>query len=330
MSRRLAARVVAAPSGAPSTGRILSIDRYRGALVWLMVAGNYLGGVAAVPSFIKHTPDIGLSVADLVAPCFVFAIGLNAGPSFARRRAAYGIGAAYRHFVLRDLALLGIGTIISAGGGIVGQATSWGVLQALGEAGIICLVVLPLATWLRFVIGTLLLIGYQLVLDGGALDAVLGAIQGGFIGGLSWGALLILATALADLWRRGLPAFAIGSGVVTAAALVSIAIVPVSKNRVSLSYILVTLAVAAVAFLLTDLGARIVPKRAGYLAWWGENPLTLYLLHLLVLGLVVLPPIDWWYEGAPLWLAAIQLAAIITLLSFAARWLHRRRVRLAL
>lgn len=39
-----------------ATGRILSIDRYRGALVMLMVAGNFAGGVASVPAWLKHTP----------------------------------------------------------------------------------------------------------------------------------------------------------------------------------------------------------------------------------------------------------------------------------
>jgi len=106
--------------------------------------------------------------------------------------------------------------------------------------------------------------------------------------------------------------------------------VPVSKNRVSLSYVLVTLAIAAVAFLLTDLGGRLVRPRAGYLAWWGENPLALYLLHLVLLGLLVLPSAAWWYRDAPLWLTAIQLAAVMTALSLVARWLHRRRLRMRL
>jgi len=311
-------------------GRDLGIDRFRGALVWLMVAGNLLGGIAAVPDVIKHTPDIGLSVADLVAPAFVFAMGINLGPSFRRRLAADGAGAAYGHFVLRDLALLGIGTIISAGGGIVGQATSWGVLQALGEAGLIALVVIRLNAWWRFAIGTALLVGYQLILDAWALEGVLGAIQGGFIGGLSWGALLVLSTAIADLWRRGIGQLAAGTAIVAAVAVLAALLVPVSKNRVSLSYVLVTLAIASAAFLLTELATQRIPRRAGYLAWWGENPLALYLLHLLVLGLVTLPPIPGWYRDAPLWLAGVQLLVVMTVLSLAAWWLHRRRVRLRL
>ena len=65
--------------------REIAIDRFRGALVMLMVIGDYLSGIAFVPEFLKHAPDIGLTVADLVAPAFVFVIGLNIGPSFSRR-----------------------------------------------------------------------------------------------------------------------------------------------------------------------------------------------------------------------------------------------------
>jgi len=326
------ARVSVAPASNGETVpvRDLGIDRFRGILVWLMVAGNLLGGVAAVPDVIKHTPDVGLSFADLVAPAFVFAIGLNLGPSFRRRLRAGGAGAAYGHFLLRDLALLGIGAIISAGGALVGEATDWGVLQALGLAGLIALVFLRLGLWWRFAIGGALLVGYQIVLDAWALPGVLDAVQGGFVGGLSWGALLVLSTAVADLWRRGTGPLALGTAIIAAVAIVSAFLVPVSKHRVSLSYVLVTLAVAAAAFLLTELAARVLPRRAGYLAWWGENPLALYLLHLLVLGLVTLPPLPGWYLEAPLWLAGLQLAVVMTVLSLAAWWLHRRRIRVRL
>ena len=65
--------------------RILAIDRYRGLLVILMVGGDYLSGVQLVPAALKHAPDIGFTIADTVASAFVFTVGLNYGPSFARR-----------------------------------------------------------------------------------------------------------------------------------------------------------------------------------------------------------------------------------------------------
>jgi len=316
--------------GADGPGRSLAIDRLRGALIVLMVGGDYLGGVGFVPAFLKHAPDIGLTVADLVAPCFIVTIGLTYGPSFARRMRT-GTARAYRHVLLRYLSLIGIGAILSAGGtSVAGQPADWGVLQAIGVAGLICLIVIRLPTWARFAIGLLLLCGYQLLLDRWALDAVLHSAHGGFIGAISWGALLVLATAVADVWRRGLGPLAICCIPLVAAAAVSALVVPVSKNRVSLSYVLISLAVSALVVLLVELVSRAAPKRAGFLCWWGENPLALYLLHLLLLGLVVLPGAAWWYADAPFWLAALQLIAILAVVSVAAWWLHRRRLRIGL
>lgn len=310
--------------------RNLAIDRLRGALVFLMVAGDYMGGVAVIPAFLKHAPDIGFTVADTVAPCFVFLIGLNSGPSFSRR-AAESLPRAYRHFLLRYLALVGIGAIISAGGtSLASTPTDWGVLQALGVAGLIGLVFIRFPTWARFIVGFLMLCAYQFLLDTSTLVAVLHSAHGGLIGALSWGALLVLSTAVADLWRRGIPTYAACCAILALAATVALVIVPVSKNRVSLSYVLLTLAISAIVFLAVDLASRIVANRPGFFCWWGQNSLAFYLLHLLVLAFVVLPPVPWWYAGAPPWLAALQLIVILLLMSVVAWWMHRRALRLGL
>lgn len=307
------------------TTRNLAIDRFRGVLVILMVCGDYLSGMQFVPTFLKHAPDIGFTVADTVASAFVFVIGLNFGPSFARQL-HNGRSAAYRYFLLRYLALIGIGAVIAAGATMTGQPTDWGVLQALGVAGLICLAFIPLPTWARFVIGALLLIAYQVALDAAMLSPVLGSVHGGLFGALSWAALLILSTAVADVWRRGLLAYSVCCAGLVVAAVVSTGIIPVSKHRVSLSFILITLALSALVFLLLDRVAGARFKRPGLLCWWGESALALYLIHLLVLAAFVVPPIAWWYVEAPLWLAALQLTAILALMSVSARWMHRRRM----
>ncbi|CAN5404413.1 hypothetical protein BH09ACT7_BH09ACT7_04720 [soil metagenome] len=295
-----------------------------------MVGGDYLGGVNVVPAFLKHAPDVGFTVADAVAPCFIFVIGLNYGPSFARRLRLGAVGA-YRHFLVRYLALVGIGAILTAGGtSVAGEPTDWGVLQSIGMAGLICLLVIRLSAAARIVVGLLMLWGYQYLLDGWTLATVLHSAQGGFFGAISWGALLILSTAVADVWRRGFRPYAICCAVLVIVAGGSAVIVPVSKNRVSASFVLITLAISALVFLLVDLASRGAAKRAGVFCWWGENPLALYLLHLLILGIVVLPRVAWWYADAPVWLVALQLTAIYTAMSAAAWWMHRRTVKVEL
>lgn len=310
--------------------RILSIDRLRGVLVILMVGGDFLARVEVVPAFLKHAPDLGLTIADTVAPAFVFVIGLNYGPSFARRM-AQGPARAYRHFAVRYLALIGIGAVIAAGATtLAGEPTDWGVLAAIGVAGLVCLPFIRLPAWARFGAGLLMLWGYQVLLDAFMLPVVLHSVHGGFFGSLSWSALLLLSTAVADVWRAGLRPYVICCAVLVVAAAISAALVPVSKVRVSLGYVLVTLAISALVFLAFDLASRVVGRRPGFFCWWGENALALYVLHLVVLGIVAAPPGAWWYVEAPAWLAALQLAAILAVLSCVAWWAHRRGLRIEL
>ena len=289
-----------------------------------MVGGDYLSGIAFVPSFLKHASDIGITVADLVAPAFVFVIGLNFGPSFARRSAA-GVGSAYRYFVTRYLMLVGIGAIISAGSNLAGQPSDWGVLQALGVAGLICVLFIRLPAWARLIVGAVMLVGYQYLLDTTLLDAVLPSVHGGLFGAVSWAGLLILSTAVADVWRKGLVPYLLCCLGLAAAGGISLVLVSVSKHRVSLSFVLITLAISALVFLVIDVLSRYVPARAGLFCWWGENALALYLAHLVILALFVAPPIAWWYVEAPWWLAALQLAVILSSMSGIAWWLTRRR-----
>ncbi len=66
-------------------GRLAAIDQFRGFAIFLMVLADFLGDVERVPAWLKHAPDIGYTLIDLIAPMFIFAIGLTFGISFRRR-----------------------------------------------------------------------------------------------------------------------------------------------------------------------------------------------------------------------------------------------------
>lgn len=298
--------------------RDLVIDRIRGALVILMVAGNYLAGVNWIPAFIKHAPDIGFTLSDTVAPIFVFVMALNFAPSFERhsRNKTYD---AYRYFSLRYLSLIGIGAIVTAGSVLVDRSSGWGVLEALGVAGLLTMLVIKLPTLIRVLVGLATLGAYQYFLDNGMLQRVLHSGHGGLFGAVSWTALLILSTAVADYWRKGMKHYLVCLGVLMVATGLAAAFIPISKNRVSMSYILISLLMSAVIFLVVKLFSKNVKDRAGLLCWWGQNALAMYAFHLLLLGFFGLPNASWWYADAPLWLVALQLAAIYAILTFIAR-----------
>jgi hypothetical protein len=70
--------------------------------------------------------------------------------------------------------------------------------------------------------------------------------------------------------------------------------------------------------------------RIPVLTAWGKNPLVLYILHLFVLGIMVLPGDPAWYADAPWWLVILQACGLVGILSAIGLWLDRRRIIISL
>ncbi len=317
-------------SAQQATRRLESIDQFRGFAILLMVLANYLGVPNRVPSWLKHAPDIGLTVIDLIAPMFIFAIGLTYGLSARRRAGDAGRMPAVEHLIERFLAMLGMGALIEAGGvwlGFDSSGINWGVLQAIGAAGLLTLPTIWASTWLRLGIGLALLGGYQVLLDRYWLESVLHSPHGGIQGSLGWGAMLILATVLADLFhdlRRRRSKYPWACALTVCGGVALALWVPVSKSRISASYVLLSLGASGLLFEVFDLLATYMHVRVSLLSAWGRNPLVLYLLHYLILGLFALPKADWWYVGAPWWLILVQVLGLVGVLSWIGWYLSRK------
>jgi len=67
-----------------------------------------------------------------------------------------------------------------------------------------------------------------------------------------------------------------------------------------------------------------------FLIWWGRNPIFLYILHLILLGLVQLPGAAWWYSDASPLLVAFQFTLIMVLLTGIAHLLYKRHIVISL
>jgi predicted acyltransferase len=322
----------------PTPGRLEAIDRYRGFAILLMVLADYLADIVTVPAWLKHAPDVGYTVIDLIAPLFVFAMGLTFGLSFRRRAARAGLWPTYQHFITRNLALIGLGFLLTLAGDLTGvypSTVNWGLLQALGAAGLLALVVIRLSLIGRAIAGLGMLAVYQLLLDRFWLAGVVAAPHNGPWGALSWGAMLILATVLADLYHGGASAVRVPERArriypwaglaVLGAGLALALVVPVSKHRASASFVLVSLGLSALIFYGLHLLEERTPLRLPILGAWGRNALLLYLLHGIVIGVFALPPIPAWYIEAPWWLIVLQAAALLGILSAIGLYLDRRR-----
>lgn len=318
-----------------SATRLTSIDLFRGLAILGMVLANYLAGVDWISPWFKHAKDAGFTVIDLVAPMFLFAIGLTYSISFRRRLQRDGAGKTYLHFVTRFAALLGMGALFSAGEvllGVDGQTVNWGVLQAIGVAGLVTLLFLRLPTWGRLLSGLGILALYQYLLNEFWLARILSEPHGGLLGSISWSGMLVLATVFADIFFRpngSRRLISASAGSLLAGLLLSLFFV-ISKNRVSPAYVLLSLGLSGLIFAACHILVEQFRLRSRLLVLWGRNPLLLYLLHLLLLGLVVLPALPAIYAQAPVWLVIVEAAALLGALTWVAWRLDRQKIYVSL
>ena len=233
-----------------------AIDRFRGLAILMMVLANFLEHVRAVPGWLKHAPDVGITVIDFIAPAFIFAIGLTFPGSVRRRLGRDGGRRAVEHAVVRALALIGLGMLYSIGEwrfGLGGGGMPWGTLQSIGAAIILALPTLFLPAPARLALAVAGLAVYQWLLDSFWLSEVVAASNAGLQGSLSWGLLLVIATVFAD-WHAGNHGgwFFAAAVLMLAAGILAARWIPVSKHRMSLSFVLIVAAASAIAFMVFD------------------------------------------------------------------------------
>jgi predicted acyltransferase len=314
------------------SSRISSLDIFRGIAILAMVLANFMTGIQTIPAWLKHAPDIGLTVIDFIAPFFIFAIGLIYRASFERRLEREGAQKAYTQFIVRYFAILGMGAIITSAGtalGVTPGAIEWGVLQSIGVAGLITLLFIRLPSLWRWTAGFGLLLIYQWVLDHYLLELTLRSPHGGLFGSIAWGAMMILSTALADLFADKERGYRFFPWVALAIGVLGIglgSIFPISKHRVSSSYVLITLGASALLFYLIHYAVENWKFRSRVLEVWGRNPLVLYFLHYVLIGIVFLSGLPLLYSEAPLWIVLIEMIALIGGITVAAFWLESHKL----
>jgi fucose 4-O-acetylase-like acetyltransferase len=65
--------------------------------------------------------------------------------------------------------------------------------------------------------------------------------------------------------------------------------------------------------------------RINLLSSWGKNPLLLYILHIFLLGIFVIPPYSWWYTEASILLLLIENVGLIGILSWIGIYLDSKK-----
>lgn len=298
--------------------RIASLDLLRGLAILLMIVVNSLFDYPAVPSWLKHAPWNGYTISDIVAPMFLFSIGISYSLSFNKRRNTQGTAKTILHFIVRYVILFCFGFF---GEWAVLGKIGWGVLTMIGAVGIYSLAFMFIGPALRVVLAAIPLIAYQVLVSLGI--PVLLFVDGG-LGGptatVAWGFIVILASAIGN-WTRRSPessgdrvnhrrmalVLGIWGAALTVVGISLSFLIFFNKHLVSLSYILFSSGVSALTMLLFYLLADIWHWKIPLLGIIGRNALVLYILsNLLILVLNLIVPLD----AALLWVVAGTTAVV--------------------
>lgn len=104
-----------------TTNRIKSIDRFRGFCVFAMLIFQFLKNfpsLGILSRLAEHSLEKGIvilpgmTLADIIAPAFIFAIGLTFALSFNKWQKLHGTKMAIIHYLERALSIIGLGTFL--------------------------------------------------------------------------------------------------------------------------------------------------------------------------------------------------------------------------
>lgn len=284
-----------------TSSRYLSIDTFRGITIIMMVFVNTIGHFDNTPIWMKHAEDVGLTFVDLVAPFFIFAIGLTYHISYMRNREKYGPRDAFIKFLRRYSALLGLGLLGELRFTSEGFAFGWGAVPSIGIAGIITLLVINQKKYIRLIIGILATIAYQIVIamtfeiqgtDFVFTNIMYNESHGGILGGVGYGIMLIFSTVVCESFEEKKFTWFIIWGIIFLILGISTHFIwGISKRRVSVPFILISVGIGSLFYFLMwflfDF-KKITRNKSIILQPVGKNSLFLYAVHSLTTLLIVL------------------------------------------
>jgi len=252
-----------------------------------MVLVNFFGFFGVTPNWIRHAKGDGFTFADLVAPLFLFALGLLYRKSLISRIKNDSRQSAYFHVARRYTLLLVIGLL----GGAIGKlriTLDWGILQSIGLAGLIALPFIELGKYYRMLLGISLLILYWFFIPSAIINSTVAlAEHGGPIATISWASLILFSTVAGELFdsstlEKGAKNVFLYALFLGGIGLLLSFVIPINKTVVSPSYVLISTSLSAVIFLAFVVLVDKFDKSIPTMETLGRNALVVFLLHYLL------------------------------------------------
>lgn len=397
--------------------RILSIDRFRGFCVFCMLIFQFLknfDNLGILSRLADHSLENGIvilpgmTLADIIAPTFIFAIGLTFTLSFTKWQKLYGTKLAIIHYLERALSIIGVGTFLDLCNKMLANFSSdyvlnafditilvlsiiaiiglilriissftknklfkiianqifyitltlmgilniiitsidyanivngntfrysyWVTLQGIGFAILIAFPFVKSKSWVKFlgasVITILFTIYHQTGNNKQLLDEI---IHGGVVGGFGWGTMLIFDMFIADLFFKKKENALVASALFTTLGVFLVQwLGDIWMGSCSPTFILVGVGLSGLIFLIFTLFDNIYHSKFDPLAWWGKNPIIMFLVEFFVLGLYGELLYDSLIANASVFSALVQGLLAIVLLTLFAYALSKKKKSISL
>ncbi|RDB03641.1 acyltransferase family protein [Runella aurantiaca] len=151
----------------PQTNRLISLDALRGFTIAAMLMVNFPGSEEHVFFTLRHTKWNGLSFTDLVAPFFLFVVGVSIVFAYSKRKQdGSPKGELYKKIVIRSLKIFAVGMFLNLMPNFDFSDIRWtGTLHRIAFVFLGCAVLFLNTNWQQQAwIGGLILVVYWLAL----------------------------------------------------------------------------------------------------------------------------------------------------------------------
>ena len=313
-------------------GRVASIDQCRGFAILIMIGGNFASKFAFMPWLLTHQ-KYGLTIAELFAPIFFFVVGVAFRLSFLKRLERDGLAAA-RRAALRRYAII---TVI---GLIVYIDHLWDALTHIGMAGLLILPFIDRSPRVRALMAVVYLALFQMAfMWTGYGEWLMGRrLNGGPLGALSWGFIVLMGTLAYDWLATARPRVVLTRFMIFGLALVAAGWAlslpwpgikeawPFTRYGMTAPYPVIASGTSFGVLAFFYCTADLLRVRFPMLTPFGENPLVMYLFLGVLVGLSKL--IIHFTHEPTLPEALLAFAAMCALSYGVARFLQNRGIHL--
>ncbi|MBY9003145.1 MAG: DUF5009 domain-containing protein [Candidatus Lokiarchaeota archaeon] len=306
-----------------STGsnRINSIDIFKGLSIALMVFVNTLSPFDMLPSWTRHASEYGLTYVDLVAPFFIFMLALNFTVSFKRHLEKDGRLKAYLRHLRRYLIFIGLGLFMFMDISESGLILHWGTLQVLGLSGLLFLPLAEANSLIKVIVGSFYIILHQLLLFSSLSTVIFDSIEAGVLGSLSWGAMMVFSSVLAEGLKKDIKwkYFLLGGSLFLIIGIITSFLWGISRGYMTLPYVFISVGVSSILYYIIYLifeqrERNPIIHNEIILSPSGKNAFLLFLLHIVTLYFFheIIPFSNSLVPGDMKWMVVISFALLNT------------------